>query len=79
MKGFKDFSQKERQDMDSLNMALKFVQKQVEEKRARLEQLEKQVSRDRFNVRATKNQVQSYQEQIVVPTQSMPDMTGLNQ
>ena len=57
MKGFKDFSQKERQDMDSLNMALKFVQKQVEEKRARLEQLEKQVSRDRFNVRATKNQV----------------------
>ena len=65
--------------MDSLNMALKFVQKQVEEKRARLEQLEKQVSRDTFNVRATKNQVQSYQEQIVVPTQSMPDMTGLNQ
>ena len=43
--------------MAALTMALKFVKRQVADKRARLEELEKQVSQERFNVHAKKNSV----------------------
>ena len=58
-RGFKDrdFDQKERTDMEALSMALKFVKRQVSEKRRKLEELERQVNQERFNVHAKKNTV----------------------
>jgi len=65
-RGFKDrdFEQKERTDVDALSMALKFVKRQVSEKRQKLEELERQVSMERFNVHAKKNNVLSIQEKL---------------
>ena len=60
--------------MESLRMALSFVKKQVDEKRASLKDLEKKVSRERFNVRANKNQVLSYQDQIGGPDKNISDL-----
>ena len=45
-------------------MALSFVKIQVKEKRHRLEELDKQTSNNRFSLRAGKNQILGYQEQI---------------
>jgi len=50
--------------MDALKMALSFVKIQVKEKRHRLEELDKQTSNNRFSLRAGKNQILGYQEQI---------------
>ena len=63
-KGFKDreFDQKERVDMEALKMALAFVQKQVQEKRSKLELLERQSNHSRFSVRHSKNSVIQYQD-----------------
>ena len=63
-RGFKDrdFDQKERTDVEALSMALKFVKRQVTEKRRKLEDLERQVAQERFNVNARRNAVLSLQD-----------------
>lgn len=60
----RDFEQKERTDIESLKMALNFVTRQVDEKRRKLQQLEADASRERFETRAKKNQIQAFQDQI---------------
>ena len=60
--------------MNSLKMALAFVRDKVNEKRAELVNLEKQVSRERFQVRYAKNQVSSFQDAISAPGQGGSDM-----
>ncbi len=72
-KGFKDkqHETKERADVDSLKMALAFVNSQVQEKRRKLEELAKSEARDKFDLKNKKSHLMAVQNEIGHGTDKM--------